>query len=92
MAKLSIKVVIAGRSYPLTIEESEKEGVELAAADINRKIKTLQDSYAVKDVQDLLAMTALQIAVKPISQPTSEKIDLSAEKNALKELLNELEK
>ena len=35
MAKLSIKVVVAGRNYPLTIDESEKESVERAAEDIS---------------------------------------------------------
>ena len=59
MAKSSVKVVVAGRSYPLSVEESEKEKVMNAAADINKAIKVLQDNYAVKDMQDLLAMTAL---------------------------------
>ena len=94
MAKLSIKVVVAGRSYPLMVEETEKDNVEASAADINRRIKHLQDNYAVKDMQDLLAMTALQLASKPTgsNNASSAKIDLSAHKNALKELLNELEK
>ncbi len=64
MAKLSLKVVVAGRTYPLSVSEDEVEKVKKAASDINKAIKTLQESYAVKDVQDLLAMTALQLAVK----------------------------
>ena len=64
MAKLSIKVVVAGRTYPLSVEEGEQEKVVNAAADINRAIKLLKDNYAVKDMQDLLAMTALQLASK----------------------------
>ena len=64
MAKLSLKVVVAGRTYPLSVEEAEKEKVMNAAADINKAIKLLQDNYAVKDMQDLLAMTALQLASK----------------------------
>jgi len=92
MAKLSIKVVVAGRTYPLMIEESEKDNVEASAADINRRIKHLQDNYAVKDIQDLLAMTALQLAAKPAGNASSSKIDLSAQKDALRELLLELEK
>ena len=35
-----------------------------AAEDINKAIKLLQDNYAVKDMQDLLAMTALHLASK----------------------------
>ena len=64
MAKLSLKVVVAGRTYPLSVEESEESRVQKAANDINKAIKLLQDNYAVKDMQDLLAMTALQLASK----------------------------
>lgn len=64
MGKSSIKVVLAGRTYPLTINEGEEEKVRSAVESINRNIKMLQDSYAVKDMQDLLAMTALQLATK----------------------------
>lgn len=64
MAKLSIKVVVAGRTYPLSVDENEEKKVLKAAEDINKAIKLLQDNYAVKDMQDLLAMTALQLASK----------------------------
>ncbi|MCH2230913.1 MAG: cell division protein ZapA [Crocinitomicaceae bacterium] len=64
MAKLSLKVVVAGRTYPLSVEEHEEKKVVDAAKDINKAIKLLQDNYAVKDMQDLLAMTALQLATK----------------------------
>ena len=64
MSKLSLKVVVAGRTYPLSVEENEVQKVEAAAKDINKAVKMLQDNYAVKDMQDLLAMTALQLAVK----------------------------
>ncbi len=94
MANLSLKVVIAGRNYPLTIDESEKASVERAAEDINKRIQFLKDNYAVKDVQDLLAMTALQVAVKKPSADTSPKakVDLSAPTKALEELLEQLSK
>jgi len=64
MGKSSIKVVLAGRTYPLTINEGEEEKVRTAVESINRNIKMLQDNYAVKDMQDLIAMTALQLATK----------------------------
>lgn len=95
MAKLSIKVVVAGRTYPLTVEESEKDGVERAAEDINKRIQFLKDNYAVKDVQDLLAMTALQVAVKKSDNaeiPQSSKVDLTVPKEELTALLEELSK
>lgn len=69
MSKLSLKVVVAGRTYPLTVNESEKERVLKAAEDINKSIQLLQVNYAVKDMQDLLAMTALQLATKSPDKP-----------------------
>ena len=62
MAKLSVEVVVGGRTYPLSVDENEEERVLNAAKDINNAIKLLQDNYDVKDMQDLLAMTALQLA------------------------------
>ncbi|MFA5575008.1 MAG: cell division protein ZapA [Brumimicrobium sp.] len=71
MTKKSIKIVIAGRKYPLTINESEEDIVLQAVTDINDNIKRLQESYAVKDMQDLLAMTSLQLATKSKKNNTS---------------------
>tara|TARA_B100000900_G_C20451826_1_gene663480 strand:- start:370 stop:645 length:276 start_codon:yes stop_codon:yes gene_type:complete len=62
MSELSIKVTIGGRSYPLTINREEEEKVRKAAFEINKCIKELKSNYAVVDMQDLLAMTALQFA------------------------------
>ena len=64
MAKVSVKVVVAGRTYPISVDAPEREKIINAAADINKAIKMLKDNYAVKDMQDLLAMTALQLASK----------------------------
>ncbi len=72
MAKVSLKVVVAGRTYPLTLNEEEKDKVMNAADEINKAIKMLQDNYAVKDMQDLLAMTALQLATKSKAQTVVE--------------------
>lgn len=80
MAKLSLKVVVAGRTYPLSVDESEEQRVLKSASDINKAIKLLQDNYAVKDMQDLLAMTALQLASKSESTK-SEGVDLSIVKD-----------
>lgn len=93
MGKLSLKVVVAGRTYPLTLNEGEQEKVLKAAEDINKAIKVLQDSYAVKDMQDLLAMTALQLATKPKTQVTKtvQEPDFSAIEKELEGLSNELE-
>lgn len=68
MSELSIKVIIAGRTYPLTVKREEEEQVRKAASRVNENIKSLQENYAVKDMQDLLSMTALQYAVENVSQ------------------------
>lgn len=64
MDKVALKIVIAGRTYPLTIKKEEEQAIKDAADRINNNIKKLQGSYAVKDMQDLLAMTALQMSVQ----------------------------
>ena len=40
MSQLSIKVNIAGRTYPLTIERSEEEMIRKAADNITRALRT----------------------------------------------------
>lgn len=95
MAKLSLKVVVAGRTYPLTVAEHEVEKVQGAAQDINKAIKLLQDNYAVKDMQDLLAMTALQLAVKEGKSKKSDSspsVDVEGIEKELSALLNDLNK
>ena len=64
MDKISLKIIIAGRTYPLTIKQEEEEAIKQAAERINSNIKKLQNSYAVKDMQDLLAMTTLQFTIQ----------------------------
>ena len=64
MDKIALKIIIAGRTYPLTIKKEEESIIRNAADRINSNIKKLQGSYAVKDMQDLLAMTTLQMAVQ----------------------------
>jgi cell division protein ZapA (FtsZ GTPase activity inhibitor) len=66
MSEISIKVNIGTRTYPLSVKPEEEEVIRLAAKNINDSIKILQENYAVKDVQDLLAMTALQMATQQL--------------------------
>lgn len=92
MAKLSLKVVVAGRTYPLTVNEVEQDKVLKAAEDINKAIKALQDNYAVKDMQDLLAMTALQLAAKSDTKQGSDNTEAEIQliEKELESLVNEL--
>ncbi|TNE54347.1 MAG: cell division protein ZapA [Bacteroidetes bacterium] len=92
MTKKSISIVVAGRSYPLSVNESEEQKIKQAAEDINKSIKLLQENYAVKDMQDLLAMTALQLASKSgTSGSTANTTDFSGVESALDTLLKEID-
>ncbi|TXD52865.1 MULTISPECIES: cell division protein ZapA [unclassified Polaribacter] len=63
--KLKINIVIAGRSYPLSVNNTkEEEGMRKAAIAINKLISMYEQNYAVSDKQDVLAMSALQFASK----------------------------
>ena len=65
MGKLKINIVIAGRTYPLSVNNTkEEEGMRKAANSINKLISMYEQNYAVSDKQDVLAMCALQFASK----------------------------
>lgn len=67
MGELSIKIKIANRVYPLTVNAKEEEGVRKAAEEINKSIAEYERLYAVKDYQDLLAMVALKTVSSNLS-------------------------
>lgn len=95
MSKVSLKVVVAGRTYPLTVQETEVEKVQRAADDINKAIKQLQDNFAVRDMQDLLAMTALQLSTRgakaQAAAGSTPQADFSEATAALKALSDDLD-
>lgn len=65
MNKLKVNVIIAGRTYPLSVNNTqEEEGMRKAANNINELIMKFEENYAVADKQDVLAMSALQFASK----------------------------
>lgn len=69
--KLKIKISIADRVYPLTVEPLQEEGLRSASKKIDTMIKQFEENYAVRDKQDVLAMCALQFA----SQVEQKQID-----------------
>lgn len=60
--QLKIKISIADRVYPLTVEHAQEEGLRSASKKIDVIIKEFEKNYAVRDKQDVLAMCALQFA------------------------------
>lgn len=81
--KLKIKISIADRVYPLTIDPSQEEGIRAASKKIDVLIKDFEKNYAVRDKQDVLAMCALQFA----SQSEQKQIDLADDYEATKDRL-----
>ncbi len=87
--KLKIKISIADRVYPLTVDYSQEEALRAASKKIDSMIKQFEENYAVRDKQDVLAMCALQFASQ-IEQKKIESVSVSEEtKDKLLEL-NEL--
>ncbi len=79
--KLSIRVNIADRYYPLKIERDEEEKIRKAAKLINDKVFQYKTKYADKDIQDFLAMAALQFVIRLIEME-----DKTEEPNILERL------
>lgn len=91
--KLKIKINIADRVYPLTIDPSQEEGLRKAAKSIEDLIKQFEKSYAVRDKQDVLAMCALQFASKVEQQSLDTKqedISINEKLIAMQELLDKI--
>ena len=75
MNESSIQVTIAGRTYPLTVEEGEAKSVRDAAGRIDELVQRFQRDYGVSDRQDLLAMAALQLLSDLTGKSAPEKSD-----------------
>ncbi|MEW4922713.1 cell division protein ZapA [Algibacter sp. 2305UL17-15] len=86
--KLKIKLSIANRVYPLTIDSKQEEGLRKAAKNIETMIKQFEQSYSVRDKQDVLAMCALQFA----SQVEQKTIDKEVSSEVVEEKLDAINK
>ena len=64
--KLSIRVNVADRYYPLKVESENEERIRKAARMINEKVLQYKQRYVDKDIQDFLAMAALQYVIRLI--------------------------
>jgi cell division protein ZapA len=62
--ELSINIHIAGRSYPLTVDETEEETVRLAGKLIQEKLMQYAKQFNLKDQRDALAMLTLELATE----------------------------
>ena len=86
--KLSIKVNVADRTYPLNIDRKQEEVIRKAAKMINEKVLQYKQRYKDKDTQDFLAMASLQYVIKVIE--LENKADVAPIYNELKAMEREL--
>jgi len=89
----SISVMIAGRNYPLKINEQEESRIKKIAQNINLKINEFQIKYSSKMKQDWMAMALLTYAneLDKHNEPkkdTSLQDDLSSIESQLELLLD----
>tara|TARA_B100001245_G_C22764333_1_gene369734 strand:+ start:61 stop:342 length:282 start_codon:yes stop_codon:yes gene_type:complete len=85
MEKLSIKLKIGNREYPMTVKLEEEKVIREIGKKINEEIKLYQDKMKIDDSQDLLAMVAFDSYMKLSSKNTS-----STESNKLLDKLKKL--
>ena len=83
-----IKLTIASRIYPLNVPVEQEEGLRTASKKIELMIKHYEESYAVKDKQDVLAMCALQLATQSEQENLSE-AKINEEVNSRLEKINQ---
>jgi cell division protein ZapA len=82
--KLSIRVNVADRYYPLKIDRDNEEDIRKAARLINEKVLQYKQKYVDKDIQDFLAMASLQYVIKMLE------LEENNNKENLSESLREL--
>ena len=87
--KLSIRVNVADRYYPLKVERENEEKIRKAARMINEKVLQYKQRYTDKDVQDFLAMASLQYVIKLTEE--EENLEKDYLPDALKELIQKID-
>ncbi len=85
--QLKIKLSIANRVYPLTINPNQEEGLRKATKNIEAMISQFEQNYSVRDKQDVLAMCALQFAAQ-VEQKSIDKAYVNEEVKEKLETLN----
>lgn len=86
MDEITINVEIADRRYPLKIARADEEQLRKAAALINERMKSFLRHYSFKDMQDQLALIALQFATTSLKYES----ELAFNSQHLKRKLDEL--
>jgi cell division protein ZapA len=88
--KWPVNVKIAEREYPFMVEkEEDEERIRKAGRLINERLIQYKRRYSDRDVQDIIAYTAIQFAVKTIELET--KASSTEQADRLKKLDDQLD-
>ncbi len=66
MTKLSIKVKISDREYPMKVDPTDEENIRKAGKIINERLRSYREKFGIDDKQDLLAMVAFDSTVEKL--------------------------
>jgi cell division protein ZapA len=66
MNKLSIKVKISDREYPMKVDSVDEENIRRAGKIINERLRSYREKFGIDDKQDLLAMVAFDSTVEKL--------------------------
>lgn len=80
MEKLSIKIKIYDREYPMKVDPADEENIRKAGKIINDRLRSYREKFGIDDKQDLLAMVAFDSTVERLKEEgKSHQIDDSIE-------------
>ncbi len=93
--RFNIRLTIAGRSFPLSIERSHEERYRRAEREVNQMIGALKKRFRADSEEDYLAMAALQLSLNNVEMELrgsmdSEEQQLRGIETQLDAYLNEL--
>jgi cell division protein ZapA len=90
MSEISLKVEIAGGSYPLKLEAKEVSNIKQAVELINKKISEFENKFGIKDKKDVLAMVSLQLVSELVNDRNTAENELSTLKLILNDVSEQL--
>jgi cell division protein ZapA len=80
MDKLSIKVKISDREYPMKVDPTDEENIRRAGKIINERLRSYREKFGIDDKQDLLAMVAFDSTVEKLkAEGKSHQVDDTVE-------------
>ena len=74
--KLSIKITVADRPYPLKVAVTNEEKIRAAAKRINEKVALYRQHYPERDMHDALAVAGLQFVTKLIEFESKQELTM----------------